>query len=250
MPQDEIREQLESSQWVYLAYAHPTTAADKALAISDPDDQTQRLQRVLLYWWGDPAAALQWLDKVEPSHRKDGWMHNLLTSLAETEPAEAFARTLESTEGEQRKSTLRRVIQPWAESDAAAAFAALLDLPEKSRDGNIIEAFAESLTTLSAAGHYLEQLSELPDRTAFINGLAGNLNSRRHEMATITPDNIAIIQPLVESMPPGADRFSARWNLATGWAAIDFEAARDWYHAQPDVKDSMKTKFVNLYQQP
>ena len=88
----------------------------------------------------------------------------------------------------------------------------------------------------------------MPDRTAFISGLAGNLTHDRHDMTSITPDNVAIIRPLVEGMQPGEDRFSARWDMATGWSAIDFEAARDWYYAQPEVSPSMKAKFAEFYQ--
>ncbi|MFT4641403.1 MAG: RNA polymerase sigma factor (sigma-70 family) [Verrucomicrobiales bacterium] len=248
LPQSKNRERLESAQSTYLARLYPEAAADKALGIEDPDKQTERLHRILAQEWDDPTAALQWLENIEPGHRKDGLLQDLLWDLSETQPAEAFARTLESLEGEQRKSTLRGVIQPWTESDAHAAFAALLALPQDSRDGNIIEAFAKSLTDLSTSNQYLEQLSEMPDRIAFISGLAGNLTHDRHDMTSITPDNVAIIRPLVEGMQPGEDRFSARWDMATGWSAIDFEAARDWYYAQPEVSPSMKAKFAEFYQ--
>ena len=245
LPPGEERTKIETHYWRYLTEAAPETAADKALAIADAQQRTELLNRVLLYWWQDPGPAIEWLEEnVHDGLTRDGWLNRLLDSLAESHPAEAFGKSMRLLNGTQQKSTIGRVMRHWADVDPESALAALLELPGTVRDGHIIEALGKGLSDLTVIDGFMERFPAESDRTAFVNGLASGLSDHRHEMRNVTPENIEKIRQLVEDLPPGEDRFSARWNLAGAWAALDYEQARDWYHRQPGVKESMKEKFV------
>jgi len=241
LPQGTNRTQIEAIYWRYFTESDPEAAADKALAVADLDQQTELLNRVLRYWWKDPGNAVEWLkEKVDDSPMRDQWMDRLIDSLAQNHPSEAFEKSMGLLKGTQQKSTVRRVMEHWADTDPEPALAALLDLPDIVRDGHIIEALGKGLSDLTAIDRFLEQFSAESDRSAFVNGLAGGLPDARHEMKNVTPENIEKIRQLVEELPPGEDRFSARWNLAGAWAALNYEQAKEWYHSQPGVNESMK----------
>ena len=183
---------------------------------------------------------------VDDSLTRDGWLDRLIGSLAQNRPAKAFEKSLELLKDTQQKSTIRRVMEHWADTEPESAMAALQELPDTMRDGHIIEALGRGLSDLSLLERLLEQLPTESDHSAFVNGLSGGLSDSRHEMANVTPENIEKIRHLVEGLPPGEDRFSARWNLAGAWAAMDYDQAKEWYHSQPGVDQRMKDKFVKL----
>ena len=246
LPPGGDRTKIDDAYWRYLAQSDPEAAADKALALDDIDQQTERLNRVLFGWYRDPGAGIKWLEKVPDSVSKDQWLDRLISYLAPKSPSEAFEKSLTLLEGTQQKSTMRRVMEDWADADPDKALAALIELPDTVRDGHIIEAVGRGVSDFNVINQFLEQLPGESDRSALINGLASGLPHARHEMRNVTPQNIEKIRQLVEGMPPGEDRFSARWNLAGAWAALDYEQARQWYHSQPEVSESMKEKFVRL----
>lgn len=241
------RTAIEALYWRYFAKDAPKAAADRALVVADGNEQTELLNRIFMYWWNEPSSAIDWLqEKVEDSPARDGWMDRMIDSLARQQPSVAFEKTMRSLTGTQQKSTVRRVIEHWADSDPDPALAAVLALPDTVRDGHIVEALGKGLSDFSAIDRILEQLANESDRTAFVNGLATGLPDARHEMRNVTPENVEKIRHLVEELPPGEDRFSARWNLAAAWAGLDYEQARAWYHSQPGVNERMKEKFVKL----
>lgn len=246
LPPGGDRTKINDAFWRYLAESDPQAAADKALALADLDQQTERLNRVLFGWYRDPGAGIEWLENVPDSLSKDQWLDRLITYLAPEKPSEAFEKSLTLLEGTQQKSTIRRVMEDWADADPVEALAALMDLPDTVRDGHIIEALGRGVSDFTVIDRLLAQLPAGSDRSALINGLASGLPQARHEMRNVTPQKIEKLRQLVEDLPPGEDRFSARWNLAGAWAALDYEQARQWYHSQPDVSESMKEKFVRL----
>ncbi len=251
-PEGSDKTQLEASHWVFQTYKDPIATADKALAIEDPDKQTETLNRVLVYWWNDPRAAIDWLDKVEDSVAKDAWIDNLLAGLAQRNPGEAFEESMRLLEGEPRKSNLRRIMEHWSAADPETAFTSLIELPEDTRDAHIIESYARGLGAhLHLAGTYVEALADESERHAFVRGLTAGLSYEynRDALDTLTIDQVTQVRPFVESLPPGDDRFASQWNFATAWASLDFASARDWYNAQPGVQDRMKEKFVKLHTQ-
>ncbi len=249
LPRDGDREALVTTRWYTHAERDPLDAAEMALKIEDPDAQTRILHLVMNGFGSqDAMAGIRWLDTwEEDSVRRDNWYGRLLDDLAEYQPEEAFFETLDRLEGSLEKTTLRRVVEKWAETDPARAMEALLDLDADVSDEQIIAAFGQGLNDLSLVEAVLAKFEEGRGRSAFVAGLAASLASRRSDLRNLTSAAIEQIRPLVEALPPSDTRFSARWDLATAWAGIDAPSAVDWYASQPGVKDSMIKKISQRY---
>ena len=247
LPYGGQRDLLDYWRWETQSRRDPVAAGEAALKIGDPDRQARLLGSIARYLGReDPEGGIALLAKVEDSVTKQGWLDSILTDWSRENPAEAFAQSLRVLGEEQQGSTIPRIMENWAQTDPAGAFEAVLALPESARSSIVLEMLGSGIADLSVVAPQLAQLNDPKERSALVAGVADGLSDRRHDFVNVTPEDVELVRELVEAMPAGEDRFSARWDLASAWATIDFDSSNEWYRSQPGVKQSMKEKFVKF----
>ena len=248
LPEGAERENLTNYRWHEQSYHDPEAAAPMVLQIADEKERYDRLGTVVDGFAArDPSAGIEFVNGLEEGITKDKLLEKLIESLSKEKPQEGYERAVSLLDGPPLKSTLSQIIGEWAEVDAEQAYQAIIELPAEDRDVEVISKYAEGLTDYGLVTSQLSQLGNERERSAFVAGLADGLNGKDFESPNLTKENITQVRELVEKLPPGEDRFQARWNLARAWASRDYEAAVDWYQSQPGVKESMKDKFERLF---
>ena len=248
LPEGAERENLTNYRWHEQSYHDPEAAAPMVLQIADEKERYDRLGTVVDGFAArDPSAGIEFVNGLEEGITKDKLLEKLIESLSKEKPQEGYERAVSLLDGPPLKSTLSQIIGEWAEVDAEQAYQAMLELPAEDRDVEVISKYAEGLTDYGLVTSQLSQLGNERERSAFVAGLADGLNGKDFDSPNLTKENITQVRELVEKLPPGEDRFQARWNLARAWASRDYEAAVDWYQSQPGVKESMKDKFERLF---
>jgi len=160
----------------------------------------------------NPAEAFHLMQGVDPSTQRD-LMLTVFTQWGASDPAAAIAQLAAMPAGDNRRTAFQAVAIGWAGQDPQAALAWANTLPSgPERDtaiGSAIDALGE--TDLNQAMDYINRLPASTERSSGISFLAESLGFNNHEAAAA----------FVQQLPEGKDKQQAERGIAITWAGSD-----------------------------
>jgi hypothetical protein len=223
----------------------------------------------------NPTEALNWLNRQQPSARRNELIRLAVNQFGEKNPKEAVAWAEKNLTGVELNNSLIELSEAWAQQDGLAAADWFLSRPAtQQRDAaieNVFFAWAgrdPQATLAFVQGHpELAQLSAVVQRAAYAGWSKGDpLGAVTASLATsrtqqdpslfattlanwATIDLPASSQWLLTSLPAGAERTAAVSQLATIYAQQSPQAGANWLGnlATGPERETATNQFANAW---
>ena len=250
IPPDQLPDRMMEHLWGAQAQSDPVAALERALLVTDPDEQAAALQAIVeqVGQTGDPSIAIPYIESLEPSIDRERLLETLLSRLSRNQPHEAYTKAMQYSEKNLQQNILPDIMQSWAAIDPQRGLEALLSLPSEIRQDKVFESFGYGLKTLEQAVPAFKQVDNVDEKCAIAKGLIRNYCIHPHDFLKLNTEQFGKLKTLIEGLPPGAERTSAQWDFASVWSSKENAQAIDWVQHHSHLEDDMKNKFSNHFQ--
>ena len=249
LPPSKLQERLMDCRWRTHAEQDPQRAIEMALLLDDLDAQAAAIQTIVeaVSRDGDPSTIMDTIEKLEPGIDQQRWLQVLLQKLSESNPQEAFAKTIQYPEKKLQRNTLPNIMRAWAQTDPEQGLQMLISLPEEIRQDKVFESYGYGLMNIERTRWALHQLESDDEKCALAHGLAQSYWANPHDFLKLTSEQFNDMRTLVEELPPGSTRTRAEWDFAAVWSLKDSEQAIQWVDQHSNLRKDLKEKFTSEY---
>ena len=210
--------------------------------LSDPDEnatnriRSQMLEIIAAGWVArDAPSARAWAAKLPPGDSRDAFIAGLVSSLAETSPAESAELVASMTPGLRQDDAALTVLLEWGRTDLPAAADWLKLFPSGDfRDKALLNLAANSTEHDADSVHNF--LLNWPEPFERIRAV-------RHYLTTTLSQNAAPGAGLLGGIQDDALFYEETEHVAQHWLMQDPDAARQWILVT-DLDDSVKSRLL------